>query len=366
MSDSGVGHRERHYGIDLFRLVSMLMVVGLHVLLQGGILKAAEGVSGNYEVVWLMRAACYGAVNCFALVSGYVGVYGKHRYANIASLWLQVVFTYVVLLGVQFIFAPSTFGFGRLAFSVFPVITRTYWYFTDYTILFFLMPLLNAAVQNLKKEILQGVLVLLTGLFCVTAVLPDIGFHHDPFHLNEGYSMVWLMMLYLIGAYIRRYGMFENVKRRTWLMIFTLATVITAGSKLVLERCTQVVLQYINPDCLFVYHSPTVTIAAVALLLIFIKTPSFSKPINATIGILAPLSFGVYIVHLHPLIWSRIEGAFESLGTASIPLMIGGVILATLAIFVGSMLIEAGRFYLFKWLKVKERLVKLENRFVKH
>ena len=46
--------RERNYGIDLLRIVSMLMVVILHVLGQGGVLKSSEPLSVGYSVAWLL------------------------------------------------------------------------------------------------------------------------------------------------------------------------------------------------------------------------------------------------------------------------------------------------------------------------
>lgn len=64
---------KRNYGIDLLRLVSMFLIVVLHSLSRG----ALVGVSPfniHYEVGFLIEALTYCAVNCFALISGYVGV----------------------------------------------------------------------------------------------------------------------------------------------------------------------------------------------------------------------------------------------------------------------------------------------------
>lgn len=67
---------KRNYGIDLLRLVSMFLIVVLHSLSRG----ALVGVSPfniHYEVGFLIEALTYCAVNCFALISGYVGVDSK-------------------------------------------------------------------------------------------------------------------------------------------------------------------------------------------------------------------------------------------------------------------------------------------------
>ena len=42
---------KRNYGIDLLRIVSMVMIVILHILGQGGVLDAADNLSPQY-IAW--------------------------------------------------------------------------------------------------------------------------------------------------------------------------------------------------------------------------------------------------------------------------------------------------------------------------
>ena len=82
----------RNMGIDLLRIVSMFLVVFLHVLGRGGVLESAPILSVNYEIAWFIEIAAYCAVNCYALISGYVGIRGHYRYSNLLLLWLRVAF----------------------------------------------------------------------------------------------------------------------------------------------------------------------------------------------------------------------------------------------------------------------------------
>ena len=61
---------KRNYGIDLLRLVLMFMVVVLHVLGHGGVLSAAQPMSGQYITAWLMESLAIGAVNSYAIITG--------------------------------------------------------------------------------------------------------------------------------------------------------------------------------------------------------------------------------------------------------------------------------------------------------
>ena len=88
-------HSERNHGIELLRIFAMLLAAVLHILKKGGVITASEGNLAAYSTVWLLEAAAYCAVNCYALISGYVGYSDRPkplRLARCIELWLQVVF----------------------------------------------------------------------------------------------------------------------------------------------------------------------------------------------------------------------------------------------------------------------------------
>ena len=89
--------RERNYGIDALRIIAMFMVVILHVLGKGGVLISLEKFSLGYEIAWFLEILVFCAVNCYALISGYVMYGSKPKYSSLALLWLQVAF-YTVLI----------------------------------------------------------------------------------------------------------------------------------------------------------------------------------------------------------------------------------------------------------------------------
>lgn len=83
----------RHYGLDLLRIISMFMIVITHVLGKGGLRSSVEGHADSYFIVtWIIQVLVYGAVNCYALISGYVGINSRYRYSKLLSIWAQVFF----------------------------------------------------------------------------------------------------------------------------------------------------------------------------------------------------------------------------------------------------------------------------------
>lgn len=73
---------KRNSGIDLLRIISMIMIVTLHLLGHGGILNNLEPFTSGHYSAWTLEIIAYCAVNCYALISGYVSV---HQNSNIQT-----------------------------------------------------------------------------------------------------------------------------------------------------------------------------------------------------------------------------------------------------------------------------------------
>lgn len=190
---------QRNYGIDFFRMFAMLMIAVLHITGYGGIINYSDKLSAHYEVGCFLQIATFCAVNCYALISGFVGVNSKYRYTNIVVLWLKVVF-YTMLISFCFgIFIPGSVGFTGVKNAIMPVITQQYWYFTAYFCLFFFIPLLNKAINNMTQKQLRAVIIAVMILISVIQTI-----FTDIFATASGYSAAWLGILYLIGAYTFR------------------------------------------------------------------------------------------------------------------------------------------------------------------
>ncbi len=199
----------RNYGVDLLKIVSMLMVVVLHILGAGVLQSCAKG-TGGYYVAWLLNVMCYGAVNCFALCTGYLMSDRQVRGKSLATLWVRVAF-YSVLLSVLFAcFGDNSMGMGEWLWTFIPVIGQRYWFFTAYFALFFFMPYLNRLIKNLEQKEFKRLVCILLILF---VICPIIGMG-DIFKLSIGYSTFWLIAMYFVGAYFKKYPMCNKINKK--------------------------------------------------------------------------------------------------------------------------------------------------------
>lgn len=359
MDQATIGINKRNYGIDALRILSMFMVVLLHTLGKGGVLRSVNIFSGKYYMAWFIEIAAFCAVNCYALISGYVGINSKYRYSKIVSLWVQIIF-YTLLITFCFaIFRPDTVNREVWVRAIFPITKSHYWYLSAYFGLFFMMPLLNAAVNNLGKKELMRFLIAVTVIF---SLIPTI-LQSDPYAISFGYSMIWLCILYVLGGFIRRYEVFASISKIKALMVYILCIVITWGSKIAISRITLNTCGEIKySDTLVQYSAPTIMIAAIALLIFFSKLEIGPDFIKKLISLFAPASLGVYIIHANSLIWNYyLYDCAKSFTNSHAVIMSVKVITTATFIYLGCSLTEIIRIKLFKLLRIDALIARIDK-----
>ena len=148
------------------------------------------------------------AVNAYALITGYFGVVErKTRYTNLILLWLRA-FWYGALITLFFLISmPETIGFRHYIYVAFPVSSRAYWYLTAYFMLYLFKPILNSALRVINQKNILVLLILLILVICIPAML-----NRDCFVMTKGFSPWWLMIMYLVGGYIRKYELLPKIK----------------------------------------------------------------------------------------------------------------------------------------------------------
>ena len=350
----GVKSKEYNYGIEVLRIVSMIMVVVLHVLGQGGILNNAPFVSPQYHVAWALECLSYCAVNCYALISGYVMVDSTFKYRKIVMLWLQAAFYSVGITLLFLVMGMGNIDTYTLVCSFFPILTKRWWYLTAYAGMFFLIPFMNILLKNLNKKELIMLNISVIGVFsCVGTLMSKL--MGDIFNLEFGYSVWWLCILYLIGASLKIFKDRLKGKKKQIFLGWCICNVIT-----ILVHNISVYLPEgfpggaLIPEMLVNYISPTIVGSAICLVILFSDLKIEKMKIRKGIKFISGLTFGVYLIHVDPRIWSLIEGRFATYGLLPVVEMVSMICVSVFAIFIGCMLIEAVRSWLFKVLKVKE------------
>lgn len=85
---------KRNVGIEILRIISMLMIVMLHVLLFGVKYDELSIFSIKGGITNLLEAICFCAVNVYAIITGYLLVNKSTKTSRLIDLWLQVFFIF--------------------------------------------------------------------------------------------------------------------------------------------------------------------------------------------------------------------------------------------------------------------------------
>lgn len=345
------GLSKRNSGVDLLRIISMIMIVILHLLGHGGILKEYDVFTAGHYLTWVLEIIAYCAVNCYALISGYVGINSKFRYSNLLSLCINVVFYTLIITSLFGIFSPGSVNAQTFKKAVFPYAYNVYWYFAAYFCMYFFIPFFNHLINTLKKGEATALVI---SLIFVFSLLPTI-VQSDISHTFKGYSALWLGILYLIGAYIKKYDIGATVKKSKLIILYFVCILINCFSKFFVEYGS--VHLWKNPqnsNMLISYTSPTVLATAVIMLILFSKF-KHGKTSEKIISFFAPLTFGVYLIHDEPLIRSNfITDKMTFLTELNPALMIVSLIGISVAIWLVCSLIDKLRLEFFKLIKVKQ------------
>lgn len=298
-------HKKRMANIEVLRLLAMMMVVSLHYLAKGELLeKLTDPLSAKGHLAWILESFSIAAVDVYVLISGYFLVETGFRAKRVISLVLQVMF-YTCLLPVILVIAGAL-PVGEITFYnilqyIFPTNMLHYWFVSAYVLMFLFTPVLNAAVHAMKKQQLQAAIVILLIMESLSKTVIPVRLELD----NLGYDAYWFMVVYLIAAYIRLYGISFLEKREgktnraVWCYIGACfgmygLTMLIRGAYLITGQFENFI------ESAYGYNHLLTIGAAVALFYTF-KNWTFgtSEEISASSFIckVAPCSFGVYLLH---------------------------------------------------------------------
>lgn len=350
----------RNYGIDILRIISMYMIVTEHVIGQGGLLVRNPNQLSAYYATWAVETACFCAVNCYGLISGYVGVYSRFRPGRILELWLQVffytslIYLAAMLLHPEWLASASAEKADSLVLKCFlPVSWNTYWYFSCYFVLSFFMPFINRMVKALSERECSILFTVSFLLMCGLTLIPR-NYDIDVLTLIGGYSFVWLAVLYVCGACLRRMD-FRRLKSRWYILIYAVMIFISWIYKILMENYTRKTLGTAKYGRMLTrYTAPTIFLAAVCLLLALEQVKIKSRAAITAIKWIAAGTFSVYIIHAHPIIWNYVlKGAFKRFLKLPGVQIVPAILWTGLWIFVLCSLMDVVRRGFFKALRIR-------------
>ena len=300
--------KNRQAGMDRLRILSAWFVVCIHLFALLGDLGGSTGMS--LLVNAFVYALVFCAVNCFGLLSGWLGYREEGNFLRLKSLvllWLQFVFYRVF-----FLLLPSLAGIAEasLADAFLPITRRVNWYMTAYFEMMLLAPGLNLIIRHVSRGANAVICLALLALTVISTALRAV-MDCDPFLLGEGYNWMWLAALYFWGASLRKHGWFSGVPVNRFRLLFLASLLLTAAWRWGMRS-------FFSPEgfpgntekIFYSYTSPTIALAAICLLLLHARIKRAAK-MEQLIKKTSSAALGVFL--LHTTVWSWLIVPFAGL-----------------------------------------------------
>lgn len=351
--------KQREAGPDRLRALAAFFVVGIHLFplivdLSGG----GPGFSHFAELFCYALVFC--AVNCFGLLSGYLGYREENNFPRVSALiilWLQFLFYRVV-----FLLLPALMGLAEPvppADVFLPVTRRVNWYMSCYFEMTLFAPLINLVIRRTSKGLNALMCLVLFAVSSVSALLRGLT-SCDPFLLADGYSWMWLGFLYFWGASVKKHGWGRELSARTLWLLLLGALLLMSGWRFFMQG-------FFLPEgfpgrtekIFFSYPSPTVALSALCLLLLHLR----SKPgrYDAPIRKLSSAALGVFLLHTTVYAWLLAPNT-ALLSPLPAPWGALNALISTLAVALLCVPVDLLRARLFRLLGVKKLADRIQAR----
>jgi len=353
----------RNAGIDLARIASMYSIIVQHTLMHGRALKKFS----KYKELILILIIFYYNVSTYALISGYIG-YKSNKYSNLLYLWFWATFYTSNITIYLNIFRPE-FKTRKVNYKqFFPVIFEKYWYFTRYFGMYLFLPVINKGIAYLTKSELKNIFMSLIFIYIIEKDIMNP--RRDPFIMFDGYSVVWLLICFIMGAYFGKFKHnYHGFKKFLFcfllLIIFYYSTYFCYKISIYpMKKGKYKIKLMIFLKQIFVGRISSVPMILQSIsVLLFLTQLEYNKYLAKIITFIGPLTFGIYLIHEHPLIRKFIISNLfiKDSNILSLYFIIKLILLRSLKIFIISACIDYLRYTLFTLLRIRKICIFIEK-----
>ena len=203
-------NNKRDTNVGVLRIIAMLMVITLHCINHSKVVGNSNLNIVNLFGVRFLDCLAIIANNIFLIISGYYLIDKNFKLKKILNLWGKTIFYSLLIYFVCLIFNQKV----NILYSFTPILSGQYWFITSYIVLYFLAPIINKLINNITKEQHKYLIIVLIVVYGFIRILFNFStiFHG---------SIPIVILLYIIGAYIRKYVKIDKSNKYFIKYIFT-------------------------------------------------------------------------------------------------------------------------------------------------
>lgn len=281
----------RETNLEVYRIISMLLIVAHHYIVNTGIAITGGPIFADPLSVKSLFLLVFGAwgktgINCFIMITGYFMCKSRITARKFFKLLLEWLFYRYVIYAVFWITGYSPFSLKALLEGL-VFIKEIDVNFTVCFLLFFLfIPFLNILVNNMNEKQHVRLIVLLSFIYVLFGT----------FHRVTINYVVWFSVIYIFASYIRIYPkkIFENT--RLWGLLTLLCSLLIVSSVI----AGTLMRVYFEKSMSFYFVQDSNTFLAVATgVCSFLFFKNLKIRHSRFINSVAASTFGVLCIHAH-------------------------------------------------------------------
>ena len=356
MGETVTTGKTRETNFELLRIIAMMMVVVLHYISHADtLLKIGVPASGVDVFSTAIESLCIVAVNVWILISGYFLSQSGFKLSRILGLICEIFFYTAVVSLVMMLTGAYTIQSGDSLYKtiqyIFPIESEHYWFATSYVLMYVFAPVLNAGVRNLSRIQLKMCILGLLFWFCFIKSFVPVLFSIDRY----GYDLGWFLCVYLIAAYIRKYNVTLFYSAKKSLIVYLASCAVIFAMLIGLHY-----INYTRGGLIYYSTVPThynfiFTLTGALGLFSFFRFCRFREnAVAKAIRYIAPLTFGVYLIHEHIeirdrwLIW--LQNLIGPIPYSSVLLFAWHMVRCVLIVFCAGIFVDWVRMIIFEYL----------------
>lgn len=304
---------EKHnYGIDLLRIVAMLIIIAHHFALHSGLIFDSTSSQGTILSIFALGGKT--GVNIFVLITGFCSS-GTIRWKKVANIIGCTVFYSLVLFFFSIMTGAIAWSGKALLKACVPfLLGGDYWFIVIYLILYILIPILSKVAQDLSERAYRMYLLFFT---CVLCFLPSVAGNF--IQVNDfGYSsLVWFIYLYFLGAYLHKYDVFTKLGSKIHFILGLFVVVQIVACIAVCWKDSDGILGKLL-ECFANYSANAVSPLAISVLSLGVFKKLKIRFCEKAILQIGAATLGVYLIHdnsaFRGWLWSTVYSLVTRIG----------------------------------------------------
>ena len=322
--------KPRCAGFDVLKIISMFLIVCFHCAYKGEF-----NITDNFANQIILDIMFYFGllgVNCFALITGYFYESMFFKKKKFVKMLLQIMF----YTGLGVIILTSTghdMNIATVLYRLMPFDVSIYWYGVAYLMLLLIAPYLNILIQSMSSKQHKKLIAICVCLFSLVPTIKTMFWQNDFMERTGFYNrFIWLIVMYMIGAYIFKYGFPIIINKKKAIELFVLSSFALMSFVLMTNMFDSGL-----STVFFSPNSPFELLLSISLFGVFYYSDVKSNYLVSTVS---KLTFGVYLFHdglLDDWIWNN---GFQINQYQNEWYMVLSILTVSIIVFVTGLLIE--------------------------